>query len=386
MKNAKLIRLISTILLAALLAGCGAMPGATPTPAPQPVVIVSDDTISASAKVVASKWANLSFMMGGPEFVLYYDVGDTVKDGDKLAELAPDALPQSIILAEADLLSARRTLDDLLASSATRYQAEQNVVMAKKALEEAQKDVDRTQYRRGSDGVIDQTEAEIDLAEKQLSLAKDSYRMVQNRPDGDSLKAQAQLALTNAQLRLDSLNAKMNYLTGKPSELDVAEANAAFALAQANLADAEREYERLKNGPDPDAVAADEARIKSIEVIINQKYLLVPFGGTIVDKFVRSGESISPGAPVVLLADLSTLVVETTDLSEVDVARIKEGNSVKVTFDALPDTVVNGKVSKIALKNAAGSGVYYTVTIVLDETPPALRWGMSAFVEIKLSE
>ncbi len=386
MKNAKLIRLISTILLAALLAGCGAMPGATPTPAPQPVVIVSDDTISASAKVVASKWANLSFMMGGPEFVLYYDVGDTVKDGDKLAELAPDALPQSIILAEADLLSARRTLDDLLASSATRYQAEQNVVMAKKALEEAQKDVDRTQYRRGSDGVIDQTEAEIDLAEKQLSLAKDSYRMVQNRPDGDSLKAQAQLALTNAQLRLDSLNAKMNYLTGKPSELDVAEANAAFALAQANLADAEREYERLKNGPDPDAVAAAEARIKSIEVIINQKYLLVPFGGTIVDKFVRSGESISPGAPVVLLADLSTLVVETTDLSEVDVARIKEGNSVKVTFDALPDTVVNGKVSKIALKNAAGSGVYYTVTIVLDETPPALRWGMSAFVEIKLSE
>lgn len=386
MKNAKLIRLISTILLAALLAGCGAMPGATPTPAPQPVVIVSDDTISASAKVVASKWANLSFMMGGPEFVLYYDVGDTVKDGDKLAELAPDALPQSIILAEADLLSARRTLDDLLASSATRYQAEQNVVMAKKALEEAQKDVDRTQYRRGSDGVIDQTEAEIDLAEKQLSLAKDSYRMVQNRPDGDSLKAQAQLALTNAQLRLDSLNAKMNYLTGKPSELDVAEANAAFALAQANLADAEREYERLKNGPDPDAVAAAEARIKSLEVIINQKYLLVPFGGTIVDKFVRSGESISPGAPVVLLADLSTLVVETTDLSEVDVARIKEGNSVKVTFDALPDTVVNGKVSKIALKNAAGSGVYYTVTIVLDETPPALRWGMSAFVEIKLSE
>lgn len=384
--NTLLIRLISAILLAALLAGCSAMPGATPTPSPQPVVIISDDTISASAKVVASKWANLSFMMGGPEFILYYDVGDTVKDGDKLAELSPDALPQSIILAEADLLGARRALDDLLASTAARYQAEQNVVRAKKALEEAQKDVDKTKFRRGSDDLIDQTQAEIDLAKKQLALAKDSYRRVEKRPDGDSLKAQAQLALTNAQLRLDSLIAKINWLTGKPSDLDIAEANAAFALAQANLADAEREYERLKNGPDPDAVAAAQARIKSIEVVVNQKYLLVPFDGIIVEKYVRSGESISPGAPVVLLADLSTLVVETTDLSEVDVARIKEGDPVKVTFDALPDSVVNGKVSKIALKNTAGSGVYYTVTVTLDEIPSALRWGMSAFVEIKLSK
>jgi len=380
------IRLSSVILLAALLAGCGAMPGATPTPAPEPVVIVSDDTISASAKVVASKWANLAFMMGGPEFVLYYDVGDTVKDGVKLAELSPDALPQSIIVAEADLLSARRALDDLLASTTARYQAEQNVVTAKKALEEAQKDIDRTKFPRGSDDLIDQTQAEIDLAKKQLTFAKDSYRRVQNRPEGDSLKAEAQLAMTNAQLRLDSLVAKLNWLTGKPSDLDVAEANAAFALAQANLADAERAYERLKDGPDPDDVAAAQARIQSIEVVINQKYLLVPFDGTIVEKYVRSGESISPGAPVVLLADLSTLVVETTDLSEVDVARIKEGDPVKVTFDALPDAVVNGKVSKIALKNAAGSGVYYTVTVTLDETPAALRWGMSAFVEIKLSK
>lgn len=386
MMNRKIIRLISTILLAALLAGCSVIPGATPTPAPQPVVIVSDDTISASARVVASKWANLSFMMGGPEFILYYDVGDTVKDGDKLAELSPDALPQSVIQAEADLLGARRTLDDLLASTAARHQAEQNVVRARKALEEAQKDVDRMNFPRGSKDLIDQTQAEIDLAKKQLALAKDAYRRVERRPDGDSLKAQAQLNLTNAQLQLDNLVARINWLTGRPSELDIAEASAAFALAQAHLADAEREFERLKDGPDPDDIAAAQARIKSIEVVINQKYLLVPFDGTIVEKYVRSGESISPGAPVILLADLSTLVVETTDLSEVDVARIKEGGPVKVTFDALPDAVVAGKVSKIALKNAAGSGVYYTVTITLDETPAALRWGMSAFVEIKLSK
>lgn len=93
---------------------------------------------------------------------------------------------------------------------------------------------------------------------------------------------------------------------------------------------------------------------------------------------------MSPGVPVILLADLSTLIVQTTDLSEIDVAKIEIGDVVKVTFDALANTSIPGKVSAISLKNAAGSGVYYTVSIELDETPRELRWGMSAFVEITI--
>lgn len=78
--------------------------------------------------------------------------------------------------------------------------------------------------------------------------------------------------------------------------------------------------------------------------------------------------------------------LHSTALSEIDVAKIQIGDIVKVTFDALANTSIQGTVSAISLKNAAGSGVYYTVSIELDETPKELRWGMSAFVEITIGD
>jgi hypothetical protein len=86
--------------------------------------------------------------------------------------------------------------------------------------------------------------------------------------------------------------------------------------------------------------------------------------------------------PVVVLADLTGLRIETTDLNEIDMARIQAGSPASVTFDALPDVLVSGRVVEIALAASAGSGVNYKAVVVLDELPAALRWGMSAFVDI----
>ncbi|RPH59533.1 MAG: HlyD family efflux transporter periplasmic adaptor subunit [Chloroflexi bacterium] len=375
------------VFMLILLSACSGLPGQAVQPTPEATpVAVNSDSVSASAKVVAAKFASLSFVLGGQEFKLNVKAGDNVQDGDVLAALAEDALPQSIIAAQADLIGAQRALDDLLKSESARYRAEQAMVQAEKALEDAQKDFESMNFPRASDDLLDKTQAEIDLARKQLALTEDAYKMVRKRPEGDSLKAERQLALTNARLRLNDLIAKFNWYIGKPDPLDYAESQAALALAKATLADAKREYERLSAGPDPNDVNAAKARVQALQTAINQKNLLAPFDGTIVEIYGNSGESISPGVPLILLADLSTILIQTTDLTEVDVARIKLGDPVKVTFDALPDTVIPGTVAEIALKNAAGSGVYYTVTVVLDETPEQLRWGMSAFVEIKVSK
>jgi multidrug efflux pump subunit AcrA (membrane-fusion protein) len=85
-----------------------------------------------------------------------------------------------------------------------------------------------------------------------------------------------------------------------------------------------------------------------------------------------------------ILADLENLRVETTDLNEIDAARVQVADPVIVTFDALPDVVVNGTVDSIAPKASAGSGVNYTVIILLDEIPEQLRWDMTAFVDIQV--
>ncbi len=90
----------------------------------------------------------------------------------------------------------------------------------------------------------------------------------------------------------------------------------------------------------------------------------------------------SPGQPLLTLADLDHLQVETTDLSERDVARVKVGQPVVVFVEPL-GTEIQGRVLRIAPQaSIIGGDVVYTVTIELDEQPTDLRWGMSAEVEI----
>lgn len=345
-------------------------------------VFVDDSLVSASAKVVASEYANLSFMVGAQEYILYVSPGEQVKDGDRLAMIPDDVLPQNIILAEAELATARRALSELLKSEKPKYIAEQAKILAEIALDKTKNEYERIKSNRVSNDIIEKTRAQLDLAREELDDAEEAYEKVDTREEGDVFKAQAIITLTNARIRVNDLERQLNWYLDGSDPLDISEKQVAVSVAEATLADALREYERLKEGPDPDEILAAEARIKAFESVINQKYLIAPFGGTIIEVYSQSGESISPGVPVILLADLETLVVQTTDLSEVDIARIKIGDTTKITFDSLQNTVVSGKVIDIALKNAVGSGVYYTVTIALDEAPKELRWGMSAFVEI----
>jgi HlyD family secretion protein len=96
---------------------------------------------------------------------------------------------------------------------------------------------------------------------------------------------------------------------------------------------------------------------------------------------------ITAGQAIVALGDLGALRVETTDLSETDVARVREGQLVKITFDALPGKTLSGKVTRIAPMSTPGqSGVNYAVTVELDQTDPALRWGMTAFVDVQIDQ
>jgi multidrug efflux pump subunit AcrA (membrane-fusion protein) len=86
------------------------------------------------------------------------------------------------------------------------------------------------------------------------------------------------------------------------------------------------------------------------------------------------------------LGDLDHLRIETTDLNEIDVAQVEVGDRATVTFDALPGVAVEGKVVSIAPKASEGSGVNYTVIVEIAEIPKNLKWGMTAFVDIQISD
>ena len=169
----------------------------------------------------------------------------------------------------------------------------------------------------------------------------------------------AEVGIRSADAQLDSANAALEQAEESEfaTDQDVAAARAAVKIAEAG---------------------AEQAQLNWLNT-----HLFSPIAGTVIDIFPNPGEVVSPGAPVFLIADLTTLQIETSDLNEVDVAKIDIGSSTEVVFDALPDTTVNGKVVDISLRNEQVAGVYYTVTIELEDIPDGLLWGMSAFVKIE---
>jgi len=115
--------------------------------------------------------------------------------------------------------------------------------------------------------------------------------------------------------------------------------------------------------------------------------ITAPFAGTVTRIDVRRGEFIAPGQPLITLGDLSTLRIETTDLDEIDVARITVGQAATLTFDALSDLTLTGHITHIASMAAPGAGgVNYTVIIDPGELPSQIRWGMTVFVDIEANQ
>jgi multidrug resistance efflux pump len=97
---------------------------------------------------------------------------------------------------------------------------------------------------------------------------------------------------------------------------------------------------------------------------------------------VKTGETVSPGQMAASLADFSGWVIKTTDLTELDVVNITEGQAVAIALDAFPEETLNGKVLRIGQNYAEKQGdIVYEVTVALTEALQNMRWGMTAVVK-----
>jgi HlyD family secretion protein len=106
--------------------------------------------------------------------------------------------------------------------------------------------------------------------------------------------------------------------------------------------------------------------------------------GTIVDMTLKVGERIAAGQPVILLADYSSWIVKTDNLTEDEVVNIEDGQRVKILLDALPALALDGEVTYINTRYEEKRGdITYTVTVALTQTDPAMRWGMTAAVQFE---
>lgn len=165
---------------------------------------------------------------------------------------------------------------------------------------------------------------------------------------------------------------------------EVARAEGNLKAAQANLDLLTRQGEvRERREAAQGQAAAAQAALDAARAALAQAALVAPFDGTVTALDVMAGDTVSPGQVVLVLADLSRLQIETTDLSERDIVNVQIGQSAVVKVKALGQDL-NGKVIAISpMADKVGGDVVYKVTIELDSQPEGLLWGMSADVEIQ---
>ncbi len=128
-------------------------------------------SVGATGTVHAGQSTTLTWQTSGRVEKVNVKIGDTVKVDDVLSSLLQTSMSQNIILAEADLITAKKNLDDLVASRTSLAQAELNLANAKQDVEDAQDKVDSITFDRASDNLILQTQASIDLAKREIGRA-----------------------------------------------------------------------------------------------------------------------------------------------------------------------------------------------------------------------
>lgn len=343
-------------------------------------------SVAATGTVRPNQTAILTWQTSGTVQRIEYREGELVKAGETLARLDKTTLSQSIILAEADLVNARRNLENLTNSTTAQAQAELVLVQAQKKYDDLVKKVNGLVYPRGSQAAIDNAEAQYILAKKQYAQVALFYKNVQNLDPENRKRVEAELALTNAQLAMDQALANWNYLKGVPDEQTINDLRAQLTLAESQLADAQREWERLKDGPDPNDIAAAQARVDAILATLRLSYIESPFAGTITQVSNMVGDQVTPGTIAFRLDDLSKLLVD-VQISEVDINRVRMGQDATVTFDAILNKEYKGKVVEVARIGQTVQGVVnFTVTVELINPDENVLPGMTAAVNLVVNQ
>ena len=147
-----------------------------------------------------------------------------------------------------------------------------------------------------------------------------------------------------------------------------------------------------------DALASTKSRYKIVEdhgipisgaSTTQQARVTAPMGGVIIKKGVELGETVTSGVSsfndgtvMFTVADLKSLIIR-VNLNEVDIAKVRVGQPVRVTLDAYPQKIFDGKVRFVAPAAKLVDKIkVFEIEVALAHLDPAFRTGMSANVEI----
>jgi HlyD family secretion protein len=351
-------------------APAAASASAATTPTAPPI----EQMVRARGSIEPAQSATLAFESSGAIVEWLVKEGDTVQAGDVLGRL--DTAKLDLALQEAQL----------------------NLETAQIRLAQAEKDLAQQQ----AEAELALRTAETRLAQAKLrypSLTAAGIRLQNAREAEAHAQDEYNKSLDRAWETVDEREAYRKGVIHATNDRKIAEAELAtvrseqatnaqdVAILEDEIAKANLHLAKLAQGVDP-TLAQDieraQLRITQAQADLALTTLTAPFAGTVLKLHYRVGDWAQPGGAAVLLADLTALRIETTDLDEWSMTRIHVGSPVEITFTAFDNKTATGRVTEIATRGEAlgGGDVMYRTLIALDQPDPDLRWGMTVRVTI----
>jgi len=329
------------LVLVLFLSACGTSKQATQDPAATLPPVTDSSGIISEGRIEPIRFTQIALNANGLVSEVLAKEGDVVEAGQVIARLENDQT-QTLEIAQANTL--------------------QKLTSAYEAVRDAQFKLDNFDVPTDFSGLTPPKAVSQTL--EKLTTARAAYEpyknLGSNSADRKEQKKHLDEAWSNYRKAIQWLDLKSTLET-----------------AQALLNQAQKDYDSLQDLSFAENTAGVRAALANAEV-------RAPFAGMITDINLKVGELAASGQSVVTVADLSNWVVKTTDLTELDVVNIKEGQPVTVILDAIPNVALKGNVLSISqtysLKQA---DTVYEVTILLTDQNPDMRWGMTTTVKFE---
>lgn len=150
----------------------------------------------------------------------------------------------------------------------------------------------------------------------------------------------------------------------------------AILSSSRDIAQKTESLKKLKDGADALDIRVEMLAVKQKEYAYQDYFIRAQFDGVIAKLNVKKTDSVSGGTSVATL--ITKQKVADISLNEIDAAKIKVGQKATVTFDAIEELSLTGKVIETDLVGAVNQGVVtYNVKIGFDAQDYRVKPGMS---------
>lgn len=397
-----------------------------------------EDTLSFSGQV-APVQSSISFDIDGVVGKVYVQPGQTVQQGDLVAELEMSAITGQLREARLTLQQNQRLLDQAAQGGEVAIkQAELDLEAAQQALEklkapalpvdiaEAQTAVRQAQsnletVRNNASQTKNTAITNRDQAVRDLQSIQEDYgkkvNLLQRTKDpsekkdlADTIKDletqihEAESAVALAQIDYDTArNNEVAAVKEAEAQLDLAKARLEALLRgpdQFEIAAQEREVRRaelavtqarVEGSPDPAltlAVESSRLQIEDLEQEISKNQLFAPYGGEVTSIDAVAGDTVQIGTPVLSLVD-NTRIEILADSAAIEnsnrksAPQLRVGQSLTITFSRYPGQVLSGTIS-LSPNDQASESTDTNYHITFDTQALTLEPGDLADLQVNL--